>query len=149
MKVVKKLPTEAKPDGSAYAEPFHKVYVSDERGKAEAIVDAENGTVIKRLHFGSETGMPQFGPVARRIYVNLQGQSLLAVIDPDTDAVVARYPVGRCQHNHGMALDPHNHRAFLVCEKDNLMTIFNLEKHKPIAFCRFLSGAMLSSSILV
>jgi hypothetical protein len=37
MKVVKKLPTEKKPDGSTYAAPFHKLYVSDERGKAEAI----------------------------------------------------------------------------------------------------------------
>src|SRR6476660_5468771 len=36
MKVVKKLKTEAKPDGSTYAAPFHKLYVSDERGKAEA-----------------------------------------------------------------------------------------------------------------
>src|SRR5258707_8459764 len=27
MKVIKKLPTEAKPDGSAYAAPFHKLYV--------------------------------------------------------------------------------------------------------------------------
>jgi DNA-binding beta-propeller fold protein YncE len=38
MKVIKKLPTEAKPDGSAYAAPFHKLYVSDE-GRAEAVVD--------------------------------------------------------------------------------------------------------------
>jgi DNA-binding beta-propeller fold protein YncE len=36
MTVVKKMPTEKKPDGSAYAAPFHKLYVSDERGKAEA-----------------------------------------------------------------------------------------------------------------
>jgi hypothetical protein len=28
MKVIKKLSTEAKPDGSAYAAPFHKLYVS-------------------------------------------------------------------------------------------------------------------------
>src|SRR5256885_2895487 len=39
MKVVKKIRTEKKPDGSAYAPPFHKLIVSDERGKAEAIVD--------------------------------------------------------------------------------------------------------------
>src|SRR6202048_3923252 len=31
MKVVKKLPTEKKPDGSAYASSFYKLYVSDER----------------------------------------------------------------------------------------------------------------------
>ena len=36
MKVIKKLKTEPKPDGSTYAAPFHKLYVSDERGKAEA-----------------------------------------------------------------------------------------------------------------
>ena len=36
LKVIKKLKTESKPDGSAYAAPFHKLYVSDERGKAEA-----------------------------------------------------------------------------------------------------------------
>src|SRR5215471_13617505 len=28
MKVIKKIKTEAKPDGSAYASPFHKLYVS-------------------------------------------------------------------------------------------------------------------------
>ncbi len=56
MKVIKKLPTEAKPDGSAYAAPFHKLYVSDERGKAEAIVDVQQDKIIKTPHFDSETG---------------------------------------------------------------------------------------------
>jgi DNA-binding beta-propeller fold protein YncE len=64
MKVVKKLKTEAKPDGSTYAAAFHKLYVSDERGKAEAIVDVTKDEIIKTLHFDSETGMPQYDPVA-------------------------------------------------------------------------------------
>jgi DNA-binding beta-propeller fold protein YncE len=66
MKVIKKLPTERKPDGSAYATPFHKLYVSDERGKAEAIVDVTKNQIVKTLHFGSETGMPQYDPVLAR-----------------------------------------------------------------------------------
>src|SRR4029078_3119594 len=82
MKAVKKIPTEAKPDGSAYAAPFHKLYVSDERGKAEAGVDVRSDTVVKTLHFDSETGMPQYDPVARQVYANLQDQDVLAVIDP-------------------------------------------------------------------
>src|SRR5256884_7140691 len=48
MKVVKKLKTEAKPDGSAYAAPFHKLYVSDERGKTEAVVDVVKDEIVKR-----------------------------------------------------------------------------------------------------
>lgn len=49
MKVVKKLRTERKPDGSAYAAPFHKLYVSDERGKAEAIIDVTKDEIVRNL----------------------------------------------------------------------------------------------------
>lgn len=133
MKVVKKLPTDRKPDGSAYAAPFHKLYVSDERGKAEVIVDVTKDVIVKTLHFKSETGMPQYDPVARKVYVNLQDENIFAVIDPATDEVTGRYPVGRCKGNHGMTLDPEHHRAFLSCEENNLMTVFDLDKHEPIA----------------
>ena len=33
-----------------------------------------------------------------------------------------------------MALDPDHHRAFLVCEGNNLLTVFDVDAHKPIAF---------------
>ncbi len=134
MKVVKKLKTEAKPDGSAYAAPFHKLYVSDERGKAEAVVDVTKDEIVKTLHFESETGMPQYDPVARKVYVNLQDQDIFAVIDPATDTVVGRYAVGKCKGNHGMALDPEHHRAFLSCEGNELMTVLDLDKKSAIAF---------------
>ena len=141
MKVIAKLPTESKPDGSAYAAPFGKVYVSDERGKAEAVIDVQTDRIIKTLHFDSETGMPQYDPVARRIYVNLQDQNLFAEIDPATDHVIASYPVGECRGNHGMTLDPIHHRAFLSCEKNSLMTVFNLDTHKAIAYLPMAAGA--------
>jgi DNA-binding beta-propeller fold protein YncE len=140
MKVIKKLPTERKPDGSAYAAPFHKLYVSDERGKAEAIVDVTKDEIVKTLHFTSETGMPQYDPVARKVYVNLQDENIFAVIDPATDEVIGRYPVGRCKGNHGMTLDPEHHRAFLSCEGNNLMTVFDLDKHEPITYLPMADG---------
>lgn len=133
MKVIKKLKTEEKPDGSAYAAPFHKLYVSDERGKAEAVVDVQKDEILRTLHFDSETGMPQYDPVARKVYVNLQDQNIFAVIDPATDKTVGRYSVGRCKGNHGMALDVTHHRAFLSCEENELMTVFDLDKHAAIA----------------
>src|SRR6266849_1828609 len=132
MKVVKKLKTEAKPDGSTYAAPFHKLYVSDERGKAEAIVDTRADTIIKTLRFESETGMPQYDPVAKLVYVNLQDINRFAIIDPKDDRVVSQHPVGRCRGNHGMALDPERHRAFLVCEENDLLAVFDLDTHEVI-----------------
>jgi DNA-binding beta-propeller fold protein YncE len=133
MKVVKKLPTADKPDGSAYAAPFHRLYVSDERGKAEAIVDTDKNVIIKTLHFDSETGMPQYDPVARKVYVNLQDDNTFAVLDPATGTVLAKYPVAGCRGNHGMALDPRHHRAFLSCEGNLRMAVFDLDRHIAIA----------------
>jgi hypothetical protein len=104
------------------------------------VVDVQKDEIVRTLHFDSETGMPQYDPVARKVYVNLQDQNIFAVIDPATDEVVGRYPVGRCKGNHGMALDPAHHRAFLACEENELMTVFDLDTHLPIAFLPVASG---------
>jgi DNA-binding beta-propeller fold protein YncE len=132
MKVLKKLPVENKPDGIAYAAPFHKMYVSDERAKAEVVIDVLHDEIVKNIKFDSETGMPQYDPVGKRIWVNLQDDNVIAEIDPTNDVVLAKYPLGNCRGNHGMVLDPKNRRAFLSCEDNEVMTVFDLEKHKPI-----------------
>jgi hypothetical protein len=84
--------------------------------------------------------MPQYDPVARKVYVNLQDQNLLAVIDPATDQVVGRYAVGKCKGNHGMALDSEHRRAFLACEENQLMTVIDLDKNVPIAYLPLAGG---------
>jgi len=134
MKVIKKIPTESKPDGIAYAAPFHKIYVSDERARAEAVVDTSKDEIVTTLHFGSETGNPRYDPVSRRVYVNLQDKNVIAEVDPATDKEVAEYPVGKCRGNHGMALDIEHRLAFLSCEENDLMTVFRLDTHEPIAY---------------
>ncbi len=141
MAVVKRLPTEAKPDGIAYAPPFHKAYVSNERAKAESVIDVRTDTIVKVLRFDSETGVPQYDPVARKVYVNLQDENVFAVIDPATDAVVGRYPVQGCRENHGMAIDPEHHRAFLSCEGNDTLTVFDLDAHRAIAHLPMAKGA--------
>lgn len=141
MAILTKIPTESKPDGSAYAGPFGKLYVSDERARAVAVVDVQRDVVVKMLRFKSETGMPQYDPVTKKVYVNLQDTNEFAVIDPASDTVTGRYPVGRCQGNHGMALDPAGHRAFLSCEGNSLLTIFNLDTFAPIEFLKMAPGA--------
>jgi len=141
MSVIKRLRTEDKPDGIAYAAPFHKAYVSNERAKAESVIDVRTDTITKVLRFDSETGVPQYDPVARKVYVNLQDRDTLAVIDPATDTVVTSYRVDGCRGNHGMALDAERHRAFLSCEGNDTLTVFDLDAHQAIAHLRVANGA--------
>src|SRR6266581_191114 len=78
MSVIKRLPTAAKPNGSTYAAPFHKMYVSDTLGKAVAIVDVERDEIVKTVEFKSETGMPQYDSVSRKVYMNLRNANEIA-----------------------------------------------------------------------
>jgi DNA-binding beta-propeller fold protein YncE len=141
MKIITKLPTKDKPDGVAYAAGFHKIYVSDERGHAETVIDTASNTVIKTLTFDSETGNVAFDEVAKKIYINLQDKNVIAVIDPSNDSVVAKWPVDGCKSNHGMAIDARNRRAFLSCEDNDTMTVFNLDEHAAIAHLPMARGA--------
>ena len=136
MEVIKKIPALVKPDGNAYAADFKKLYVSDERGKTLIIVDVNKDEIVKSISFKSETGMPQYDSVAKKIYLNLQDENMFVVIDPKTDSIIGRYPVGDCKGNHGMAIDPEHHLAFLCCEGNDLLTVFDLDTHKPIAYLK-------------
>ena len=81
MTVVKRLATAANPNGSTYATPFHKMYVLDTWGKTVAVVDVDKDEIVKTIEFASETGMPQYASLARKVYVNLRNTKEAAEID--------------------------------------------------------------------
>jgi DNA-binding beta-propeller fold protein YncE len=141
MNVVKRHDTAAKPNGSTYAAGFHKMYVADTLGKAVAVVDVDKDETIKTLSFKSETGMPQYDSVAKRVYVNLRNTNEVAEIDPATDTVLGTYPVEGCRYNHGMAVDSEHHRAFLLCNGTKTLTVFALDTHKALARLPLAQGA--------
>lgn len=133
MTVVRKIPTERKPDGNTYAAPFRKLYVSDERAKAVAVIDVDKDAPVTMVRFDSETGVPIYDPKSRQVLVNLQDRSTLAAIDPATDKAVAEYKLDGCVGNHGMALDVDNRRAFIACEGNDRLVVFDLERHRILA----------------
>ena len=93
------------------------------------------------MRFDSETGVPVYDAVARKVYVNLQDQNTLAVIDPATDAIVGQCRVDGCQGNHGMAVDAERRRAFLSCEGNDTLTVVDLDTHRAIAHLPMAKGA--------
>jgi YVTN family beta-propeller protein len=141
MEVLKRIPAEAKPGGLAYAAPFKKIYVSNELARSVAVVDANRDAVVKMLRFEGEAGDAVYDPAAEKVYVNLQQANRLAVIDPKTDQILGSYSVGKCQGNHGLALDSEAHRAFLSCQQNNLLAVFDLDKNQTISFLPLEPGA--------
>jgi DNA-binding beta-propeller fold protein YncE len=131
MKIVQRLPLTDKPNGNAYAEAFGKMYVST-YGTEEAVIDVHKDAITKVLRFAKGTGMPQYDPTTRKIYLNVQNGNQIAEIDPASDTVTGTYPVAGCRFNHGMALDSKGRRAFLLCNGNHVLTVFDLDGHRSI-----------------
>src|SRR5205085_5402897 len=105
MSVVKRLQTESKPNGIAYAEAFRTVYVVNTLGKAVSVVDIDKDDIIKVLRFNSETGTPGYDSVRKKIYVTLRSTNQVAEVDASTDRITGQYPVEGCRFDHGTAVD--------------------------------------------
>jgi len=101
-------------------------------------------TLIKTLHFDSETGMPQYDPIVKDL-LNLQTaiSSWSSSGDGRSDSC---YPVGTAKEITDMALDPELSAPFLPARHD-LMTWLNLDTHQPITFLPLVAVPTSSSSM--
>jgi DNA-binding beta-propeller fold protein YncE len=130
MRQIGKIQLTDKPNGSTYAEPFGKMYVST-YGTEEAVIDVRKDVLAKSLKFEG-TGMPQYDSVGRKVYVNLHNGKI-AEIDPASDTVVGQYAIANCERNHGLALDDKGRRAFVLCNGNRTFAVFDLDGHRTIA----------------
>jgi DNA-binding beta-propeller fold protein YncE len=114
------------PDGIAYAPTADKVFVSDERGEADAVIDA--GTLRRRatIALGGEAGNTHYDSVSRCILVAVQTRNQLAAIDPVTERVVARYAVPGVEGPHGFTLDEPGRFAFVTGERNATLAVIDL-----------------------
>jgi YVTN family beta-propeller protein len=121
------------PDGIAYAAREKKLYVSDLHGKTDTVIDAQTNKVITTIPLGGGAGNTQYDPVLDRIYVTVHGKNELAEIDPNKDHVTSRYPLSGCSESHGLLIDAEDHLAFVACEGNARLGVFDLNARKVTA----------------
>src|SRR4029453_11959993 len=105
------------PDGVAFAPIANKVFVSDESGKADVVIDARTNAKRSTIALGGEAGNTHYDSVSHCILVAVQTKNQLVAIDPASDRIIARYPMS-CDHPHGFLIDEPNRLAFVACEGD-------------------------------
>ena len=126
LKVIARMPGGVYPDGMAYAPGEHKLYVSDETGKTETVIDVATNRRLKTIALDGEAGNTQYDPVSRHIFVNVQTRRQLIEIDPSTDAIVARIDVAGANGNHGLLIVPQWRLAFIAYEGNNKLLVLDM-----------------------
>jgi len=121
------------PDGIAYASHADKVFVSDESGDADVVIDASSGAKRSTVPLGGEAGNTQYDSVSRCILVAVQTRNQLVAIDPITEKIVQRYDLPGSDHPHGFALDEPDRLAFVTSEENATLQVVDLRTMRVIA----------------
>lgn len=133
LKITARVPAGDYPDGMAYAPEVHKLYVSDEHGGTDTVIDVRTNTRIATIPLGGEVGNTQYDPVSKHIFANVQTRKQLVEIDPVTDKVIDRTDLPTAKGNHGLYIDPATHFAFIACEDNDKLIVFDLTNKRVIS----------------
>jgi DNA-binding beta-propeller fold protein YncE len=114
------------PDGLAYASTVQRVFVSDEHGNADAVIDTSNNTLASTIPLGGGAGNTVYDKAADRIYVAVHEKNELVTIDPLRSRITARTPLTWLDDPHGIALDVENHLAFVAGQSNNKLIVVDL-----------------------
>ncbi|WP_137910005.1 MULTISPECIES: YncE family protein [unclassified Burkholderia] len=126
LKIVARMPGGRYPDGMAYAPDVSKLYVSDEYGETETVIDVRTNRRVATIPLDGEAGNTQYDPISHHVFVNVQTRRQLVEIDPTTDRIVGRFDLPGAKGNHGLLIDPRERLAFIACEGNDKLIIFNM-----------------------
>lgn len=114
------------PDGIAFAPESRRIFVSDESGGGELVIDGSTDQVVARIPLGGEAGNTKYDPGSGCILVAVQTLNQIVAIDPVSDAVVGRYaPVG-ADHPHGMYVDGPDRLLFVANQGNGTLQVIDL-----------------------
>ena len=115
------------PDGLAYAPRNNRVFVSDEHGDADAVIDAAHNTLLTTIPLGGGAGNTVYDGGDNKILVAVHGKNELIKIDPQQARILDRTAMTGLHDPHGVALDVENRLAFVAGEGNHKLVVVDLK----------------------
>ncbi len=131
LKVITKVTVTGKGPDAILFDPFSKnVFVFNGKSNNATVINAGTNAIIATIPFAGNPEFPQSDGKGK-VFVNLEDNSSIAVINTVTNKVEKVWPVAPGEEPTGLALDNETHRLFSVC-KNKLMIIVDAENGKVV-----------------
>jgi DNA-binding beta-propeller fold protein YncE len=121
------------PDGLAYSPATKRVFVSDEHGGVDTVVDAQTNKLITSIPLGGGAGNSVYDSGSGHILVAVHGLNELVSIDPVAMKIVGRYKLPSIGNPHGIAIDQVNRLAFIAGEQNHSLAVLDLKAMKLLS----------------
>jgi YVTN family beta-propeller protein len=114
--VVARVPAGPAPNGLAFVSSPDRLFVSDEHGTGDTVIDTLTDRPRSTVELGPGVGESQYDPWSGRVLVTVAGRHELVALDPQSEAIVARYPLPGCEGADAVQVDVSGRdRAFVDC----------------------------------
>ena len=133
LKSIARVGTIKYPDGIAYAPEAKRLFVSDEHGDADAVIDTNKNLLVTTIPLGGGAGNTIYDPGSGHILVAVHEKNELVSIDPSTAKIIGRYSVTGVEHPHGVSLDVPERLAFVAGEENHKLAVVDLTSMKVLA----------------
>jgi len=121
------------PDGIAYAPGPQRVFVSDEHGDVDAVVDTKTNSLVASIPLGGGAGNTVYDSSSGHILVAVHEKNEVVAIDPTSLTIIGRYPMTGIESPHGIALDVSGRLAFVAGEDNHMLAVVDLNTMKVLA----------------
>jgi DNA-binding beta-propeller fold protein YncE len=121
------------PDGLAYAPTAKRVFVSDEHGNSDAVIDTTNNSLITSIPLGGGAGNTVYDSGSGHILVAVHGLDELVVIDPASAKIIGRHSLPGISNPHGIALDTANRLGFVAGEENHSLAMIDVNTTKIVS----------------
>src|SRR6267142_6655850 len=132
MRLVKRIPVAADPDGIFYEPSNQLVYVASSDAMLATLIDPASQDSIGTISLGGKPEFAAFDPKTKLLYQNLGDTNTVVAVDLTKRSVVLRSPLEGCEMPTGMAIDHADRRLFIACGKSGKLAIFDLDLHRII-----------------
>lgn len=124
--ITARVPDVRFPDGIAFASAADKVFVSDESGESDVVIDARTMKKRTAIALGGEAGNTHYDSVSQCILVAVQTTNQMIAIDPVTERVMQRYATPGVDGPHGFTLDEVGRLLFVTGENNATLAVMDL-----------------------
>ena len=131
-RIIARMPGGEYPDGMAFDPVTERLFVSDEAGGTDTVIDVRANRVVQEIALGGEAGNTGYDSVSSRVFVAVQTRNELVEIDPATADIVARHSLPGCRHAHGLLIDARRRLAFIACDGNATLLVFDLQVRRVI-----------------
>jgi DNA-binding beta-propeller fold protein YncE len=131
--ILASIPVGTSPDGLVYDQVDHKVFVADEAGQNDAVIDARTGHRVAEIPLGGDAGDIEYDAVSHHILAIVASLNQLVIIDPVSDRVIERHSLPGCQSAQDLALDKLQRLAFIDCADNETVLMVDLVSMKVIS----------------